>query len=420
MDDVLAIDVSPPVLGKIAALSPLPATPVDETNRFGSDAGAAAFGKALFFDERLSANGQVSCATCHDPDRGFTDGRQLAVGLDVGNRHTPTLWNVAHHRWLTWDGRADSLWMQALDPLEDPREMGTNRGRVALVIADDAALRAQYEATFGALPDEATSWGTTAAREIGARPARSGEASSGELPPVAQHWNSLAENEQEALGRVFVHAGKAIAAFQTTLVRGDSPFDTFVEGLQENDPQKVAALSPAAQRGLVLFIGKGNCTLCHSGPLFSDGEFHNNSLPTLSGGEPEDPGRYSGAGVVRASPFNAGGQYSDAPDGERAREVRMLSTSSETWGEFRTPSLRNLAERAPFMHQGQFQDLEEVINFYSEHEGASGRNHHQEQILVPLRLSGTEKADLLAFLLSLEGREHPAHSPNEAPSGASK
>ncbi len=402
-------EVTEKLLQRLNTLSPLPAPPVDTTNRFSRDPAAAAFGRTVFFDERFSQNGEVSCATCHNPETGFTDGRQLAFGLAQGKRHTPTLWNVAYHRWLTWDGRADSLWMQALDPVEDPSEMGTNRGHVALAIAEDPALLAAYEEAFGPMPEAATNWGTAEQRSLGARPRLRTETDpdTTKLPATVLVWEGLDESTQAAIDEVFVRVGKAVAAYQTTLVRGDAPFDRFVEGLNEKDPAKLTALTPAAQRGLKIFLGEGNCTLCHNGPNFTDGEFHNNSLPTLHGGEPEDAGRYVGISVVKASPFNAAGPHSDDPTGPGGLQVRSLNESSVSWGEFRTPSLRNLMQRAPFMHQGQFESLGRVIDFYSELEGASGRNHHQEQILVPLRLSDIEKADLLAFLESLEGRARP-------------
>lgn len=420
--DALAIEVTDKLLKRLNSMSPLPPPPADPTNRVSDDARAAALGKALFFDERFSANGSVSCATCHDPESGFTDGRQLAFGLSLGNRHTPTLWNVAYHRWLTWDGRADSLWMQALDPFEDPREMGSNRARIALEIAESEPLRTAYEEIFGSLPPAVLDWGDATSRAIGARPHlrieldANGEVKPGAAveSPMVRHWEALAPATQAAVTGVFVNVGKALAAYQRTLVRGNAPFDRFVEGLNESNPEKLSALAPSAQRGLVLFMGKANCTLCHNGPNFSDGEFHNNSLPTLHGGEPEDAGRYAGAAALKSSPFHAAGPHSDDQEGSAAQQVHALKDSSESWGEFRTPSLRNLGHRAPFMHQGQFEDLESVIEFYSEQEGVSGRNHHQEQILVPLRLGDSEKADLLAFLESLEGEPLPSEGNDSA------
>lgn len=409
----LAVELSESLRRALLRHSPLPPPPPDPTNRHADDPAAAHLGRFLFFDERLSGNGMVSCATCHDAQHEFTDGLTLAEGVGTGRRHTPTLWNVAYHRWLTWDGRADSLWMQALDPLEDPVEMGGNRADVARLVLEDEELHAAYVDVFGPLPG-----GLGEASSSPARPARRGE----EDPPASVvTWTSLEEPQQAALDEVFVNLAKAIAAYQRTLLRGDAPFDRFVESLRSGDGDGLAALSPEAQRGMALFFGKANCVLCHSGPNFSDGEFHNNALPTLHGGEPVDAGRYEGAEVVKASPFSAAGRHSDAPHGEAAAAIRSLRRSSEAWGEFRTPSLRNLSGRAPFMHQGQLADLAAVLEFYSDMAGTTVRGHHQEQFLQPLRLNEDEKAALTAFLGSLNGPPaaqellEPPSSPRLAP-----
>lgn len=391
-----AAGLSPSLVRAIRGHSPLPALPPDPTNRVADDPEAALLGQALFFDASLSANGLVSCATCHDPERGFTDGRSLAVGIAEGRRKTPTLWNAAHHRWLTWDGRADSLWMQALDPLEDPVEMGFTRGAVARRIATDPRYRELYEGSLGPLPAALPSPDGIP----DARPARRGETGA---PDHVSAWRGLDGDARAAIDEVFVGAGKALAAYQRRLVRGDAPFDRFVAALEGGDPAGLDALSPAAKDGMRLFFGRASCTLCHSGPNFSDSEFHNNQLPTLAGGDAEDAGRYDGAEVVKESPFNAAGPHSDDPDSPAARAVTSLRRSSEAWGEFRTPSLRNLGGRAPFMHQGQLPTLDAVLRFYSTLEGATVRSHHQEQVLVPLRLSKTEERALGAFLTSLEG-----------------
>lgn len=399
----LVIEVSDSLRQRLGSFSPLPAPPPDPTNRVASNPAAARLGQALFFDDRLSSNGAVSCATCHRPDVGFTDGLTRAIGIKEGRRHTPTLLNVSYHRWLTWDGRADSLWMQALDPLEDPTEMGTTRADLARLMASDEGLRGAYGDVFGPLPQ----WlieGAPRGAPGSARPARRGEP---EGSDVAARWAELGAKRRADIDTIFVNAGKAIGAYQRLLVRGGSPFDRFVAGLADQDPVKLGALSPGAQRGLMIFMGKGTCTLCHNGPNFSDGEFHNNALPTLHGGEPVDAGRYDGAAVLLASEFHAAGPHSDHTGGPNAMAIRSLRQSSETWGEFRTPSLRNLSDRAPFMHQGQLADLDAVLEFYSELAGATGRSHHQEQILRPLRLTQAEKADLRAFLDSLNGEPLP-------------
>ncbi len=380
---------------RLARLSPLPPLPPDPTNAVGDDPRAARLGQFLFFDPRLSANGEISCATCHDPQHGFRDQRSLAQGLGLGTRSTPGLWNVAYQRWFFWDGRADSLWSQALGPLENPIEMGTSRLALAHLVRTDAELRAAYEELFGPLPDlEDTRRFPPAARP---HPA-------GDDDPLDDAWRAMAEEDRHAANTVFTHLGKALAAYERRLVTTDAPFDRFVAGLLAGDAGGRAALSAAAQRGAQLFVGKGRCILCHFGPSFSDLEFHNTSAPPLAGGTADDPGRYAGARAVQASPFNAAGAYSDAPQGTAAQRVRQLRLSSESWGEFKTPGLREVARGGPYMHQGQLATLEDVLRFYSTLEDAAGRSHHQEQILVPLRLTDGEISDLLAFLESLSGR----------------
>ncbi len=120
--------------------------PPDLTNRFSNHPGAAHLGRFLFFDTRFSANGKVSCATCHDPALGFADGRSLAVGLEPLERHTPSLWNTAYQRWFFWDGRRDSLWAQSLDPIEDRREMALPRQQLVQHLRCCQATRSNLRA----------------------------------------------------------------------------------------------------------------------------------------------------------------------------------------------------------------------------------------------------------------------------------
>ena len=343
---------------RIAQLSPLGDPPPDPTNRHADDPAAAHLGRFLFHDERLSGAGDVSCATCHDPARAFADGRARAQGAGLGPRNTPSLLNAAYQRWLFWDGRADSLWAQALQPLERDIEMNGDRRAIAGLIERDPALREAYEGVFGPWPG----------------------------------------NEAGMVDRVFVNVAKAIAAYERTLVSRNSSFDRFASGLANGDPSAMAAISPAAQRGLKLFVGKAGCRMCHHGPLISDGEFHNIGVPPHPEVPGRDSGRYDGVRLLAANPYREDGAFNDADPYVRPVQVRQ---GPELWGQFRTPSLRNVAVTAPYMHQGQFETLRDVIVFYSTRDGAVSAGHHQEQILAPLELTEAEIDDLIAFFEAL-------------------
>jgi len=377
---------------RILALSPLPPPPADPTNRHADDPRAAHLGQFLFFDTRFSAGGVVSCANCHDPNTGWSDGLQLGIGIDELDRHSQTLWNAAYNRWFFWDGRADSMWSQALGPLEDPREHGGNRTGFAHTIAADPELRSAYESIFGALP----------ALEEGERfPAAARPVADDPEHPENVAWESMGEADREAVDVVFANMGKALAAFQRKIVSRHSRFDEFVEGLRESNPTKLRSLTASAQNGLKLFLGKANCHLCHQGPNFTDREFHNTRIAPLRGGDAYDAGRYEGIALVQSSPFNGTSVHSDAPTGDSETKIDYLIQTGHNWGEFKTPSLRNVAVTAPYMHQGQLAGLRDVVRHYSTFEGATPIHQHAETILVPLNLSEGEIDDLVAFLQSL-------------------
>jgi cytochrome c peroxidase len=361
-------------LARILQHSPLGAPPPDPTNRFAGDEGAARLGQALFYDARVSKNGQVSCASCHDPHKAFSDGRATAVGMGAGTRNAPSLYNVAWQRWLFWDGRADSTWSQALQPMESATELGTDRATLVKLVAGDAALRADYERTFGALVVSA------------------GKVAGGDADGVP--------NGAE-VDRAFVNLGKSLAAFERKLVSANSPFDRFASALRANDTAGQAAYPEAARRGLALFVGKADCRLCHSGPLFSDGEFHDIGIPSRGSTTRRDAGRRGGLEKLNQDPFRASGAFSDAPQGEHALELGQLVVSSDLYGQIRTPSLRNVALTAPYMDEGQMATLDDVLAFYSTRAGATGSGHHAETILKPLDLTADEIADLKAFLVTL-------------------
>jgi len=379
---------------RILTLSPLAAPPLDATNRFDGDPRAERLGQSLFFDPRLSASGEIACATCHDPVLGFTDGKPVAFTIAAGPRRTPHLWNMAWGRWFFHDGRADSLWSQALGPIENEIEMGGDRLALAHYIAADPELRGAFEALRGPLPElEQSARFPAHARPVSARPEH----------PHDRAWRGMRAEDRAAIDSLFADIGKVIAAYERLLVSRDAPFDRFVEGLRENDAAKRAALDASAQRGLRLFLGKGRCRLCHSGPNFSDGEFHNLGLATRAGEVPDDAGRYAGLPSLVADPFNTRGVHSDDRGGEAAALLDGLVAGPANWGEFKTPSLRSVSTRPPYMHAGQFSDLDAVLNFYSTLEGSAPLHQHQEQIMQPREFTPGEIVDLRAFLEGLEG-----------------
>jgi len=353
-------------LFQIRKLSPLPEPPPSPTNAFADHPGAARFGQKLFYDSRLSANGKVSCATCHDPTKGFSDGRALAEGLSTTDRHSQSLWNVAHQRWFFWDGRADSLWSQALQPLFDKKEMGATVDLVRKVVVEDSALQSDYQELFG-------------------------------------------QESHHSDDRFLSNLGKAIEAYERKLISKGSPFDHFVA-----DPN-TANFSESARRGLRIFVGRGQCISCHSGPDFSDREFHNIGLsrnPEL----PRDSGRYTGIRKVKSDRFNGTGEFSDDRSKETNIKLRYLVVKTNNLAEFKTPGLRNVALTAPYMHDGRFKTLREVFHHYSKLPGGPPLGH-REETLQRLHFTEQEMQDLEAFLYSLTG-ENPDQTLMEPPAVA--
>jgi len=376
-------------------LSPVPAPPPDPTNAVHESPAAARLGQALFFDTRLSADGTIACATCHVPEKSWTDGRAIARGLAGLSRHTMTLWNVAYNRWFFWDGRKDSLWSQALGPLEDPREHGTSRMAIVHLLAADPGYRRAWADLFGPLP----------ALEDETRFPRDARPVPGEPEhPHAVAWARMSPADQELVTRAFTNVGKAIAAFERRIVSRHAPFDRFVEGLREGDAEKTAALDARARRGAQLFVGKARCVFCHDGPSFTDLEFHDNRVPV--GEEGVDPGRRLGIRRLRADGFNALGPYAD--DGGETGRVKLGYLVDDSHGGklFKTPTLRNVARTAPYMHEGQLGTLADVVRFYSRLENAAPETTN-ERLVRPLDLSAEEEADLVAFLESLTDESLP-------------
>jgi len=399
-DEAPLTDLPTVVERRMLRSTPLPPPPPDPTNRVADDPRAAALGQRFFFETRFSP-AEISCATCHNPRLAFTDGVALAEGINEGSRNTISLINAAHQRWLQWDGGADSLWAQAIRPMEHPDEMGGDRISIARTIAGDDELRREYEAIFGPLPDLSPNRIPERGRPA---PPRSPLAPMATIEDdLSRAWNELDPDDQVAIDRVIANVSKALAAYQRRLVSGPSAFDRYVVALRDGDAAASDLLSESARRGAALFFGRANCWECHAGPLFSDREFHSIGMPPRAGGMPRDPGRFVGGEAVVADRFNAAGPFSDDRDGEAAKLIQSLVRSSTTWGQFRTPSLREVALTAPYMHQGQLATLREVVEFYSTLEDQLRIGHQHETILVPLHLTDEEIDHLVAFLESLTG-----------------
>ena len=392
-EDAVAVSLDADVRRRALAASPLPEPPPSPTNRWSEDSGAADFGRRMFFESRLSGDGSVSCATCHQPERRFTDGLPVSKGLGSAKRHAPTLVDAAHHRWFNWDGRSDSMWAHAIRPIENPLEMGGDRTAATRMILGDPDLRSGYESVFGPVDLDF--------EELPRRARPHGGAVESEA------WNSMSVADRERVDSVVANLGKAMAAYQRTLRSEPSRFDAWAADVSSGGDGG-SHLDAAELRGMSLFFGRAECWECHSGAFFSDGEFHNIGIPA-PGGLPRDSGRYEGSLLVREDPFNAAGRHSDAPDGVQAVLSAGVKHDSEAWGAFRTPSLRGVGDTAPYMHDGSMPDLESVVRFYSTLENAVQLDHHQESVLTPLMLEPSEVEDLVAFLKSLSssyvGRE---------------
>jgi cytochrome c peroxidase len=372
------------------SLDQLPPLPPDPSNAWADDPAAAAFGRILFFDPRLSANGAVSCASCHQPQRFFTDGRPLGQGLGAFHRNTMSLVGVAWSPWLNWDGKADSLWSHALLPLENPVEHGLDRTALAHLIARDHAQA--YEAIFGALPalDDATRF-----------PAHAGPHGDSDAQAA---WEAMAPTDREAIDALFVHVGKALGAWQRTLTPQSSRFDRWAAALAAGErPAADARLSSDEQAGLRLFVGKAQCLNCHNGPLFTNNEFHNTGVPPTPG-LALDHGRAAALPLLDASPFTCLGPWSDAAPDDCSALLFTQRADDSLEGAFRTPSLRNVAETAPYMHAGQIATLEQVLEHYNQGGSPALVGHND---LPALGLSQREMAQIVAFLRTLTQDEAP-------------
>lgn len=338
--------------------------PPDPTNRVSGKPEAIELGMRLFFDQRLSGAGTVSCATCHVPERNWTDNLRRSVGMTEMDRNTPTLMNLFGARWYGWDGAADSLWFQSLRPILDERELAATPRHVARLVRSDDQLSCRYRKAFGAPPSP---------------------------------------TDDDA---VLVGVGKALAAFQETLMSGATPFDQFRDALARGAPPSSWRYSEPAQRGLKIFIGKGGCTSCHAGPNFTNGEFFSTGLSGQAPTGKPDPGRRAGIRKLLDNRFNLLGPYNDDATGASAARTRQASFEKAGPGEFKVPSLRNLMLTPPYGRDGQVDTIAEVVRHYAGRDPV--RLHAKDgRPGTPLNLTPREQTDLVVFLESLTTFSNP-------------
>jgi cytochrome c peroxidase len=417
-----AITLSSSERAALALLSPaaLPAPAADVSNRFADNPAAAAWGKALFSDASFAGplldsdndgtggslglpgqTGKVACASCHVPTGGFSDTRsfqrQISLGAGWGRRRAPSLLDVGQARLLMWDGRRDALYNQPFGPIESVVEMNSSRLFAAEQIFREH--KASYEALFGALPslDDASQFPQLTAESTGCKPKNPTAPSptcDGTFhgsPGDHAEFDGLSAENQDAVTRVVVNAGKALGAYERTLSCGQSSFDAWMHGDK-------SALSPAAQQGAQLFVGKAECVSCHSGPFMSDQQFHNVGLnPAVvqqAFVDSDDEGAAVGLAASLADPLNTLGRFSDGHD---SRLPSALTPPME--GAFRTPTLRCASLRPTFMHTGQVGSLAKVVTFFNQAGDVNGYPGTSE--LKALFLSDSEQAALVAFLESL-------------------
>lgn len=420
-DDDPEPTLSPEVRSSIAALSPasLPPPPPDASNRFADDEGARRLGQKLFYDKGFSGrlldgdndgsthalgkkgeSGKVACAGCHVSSAAFSDTRsvrrQISLGAGWGRRRAPSLLDVGQSRLLMWDGRRDTLYNQIFGPIESEVEMNSSR----LYVAEQIFLRhrAEYEKIFGSLErmEKIARIAPLSADQTGCSKldasAKCTEPMRG-APGDHAEFDRLDPADRHAATQVVVNAGKAIGAYERLLGCGQSRFDRWVHG---DD----GALGRAEQRGAALFVGKARCVPCHGGPFLSDEKFHNIGLrPKFVATaflDDHDQGAFEALSLMKSDPLNIKGRFSDGNDG-RADE----RSGPEATGAFRTPRLRCVSQRPSFSHTGQLRTLAEVVSFFDRGGETEGYPGHSE--IHPLGLTPRERADVVAFLASLDG-----------------
>ncbi len=315
------------------------------------------------------------------PERQFQDGLRVGHGIADGTRRTMPLAGTAYHPFFFWDGRKDSQWSQALGPLENPVEHGADRTMLVQLIA--AHYRTDYVAVFGNLPN------------LGTLPPHAAPAGSAESVAA---WETLTAEQQRDINRAFSNIGKAIAAFERTIPLPSTRFDEFAAALVAGDQSTADKLLTEQERnGLKLFLTQGDCVRCHGRTQFSDMQFHNIALPGNS--EATDSGRKTAVFALRDDPFNCLGEFSDAKEPRNCLEIKLMRVDMpDQVGAFKSPSLRGVAQRPPYMHNGQFATLHDVLVHYN---NAPKAEYGTSKLTNPRKLTDQQLDELEAFLRTL-------------------
>jgi cytochrome c peroxidase len=310
-------------------------------------------GQELFFDKRLSIDGTLSCAICHDPATAFADHNALAVGMDnrVATRNAPTLLNSAFSRSLFWDGRAASLEDQARQPLINPSEMGMEN----------------YDAVV---------------ERVAA------------VPEYLQRFKQIFGNDGITTETIV----RAIAAYERTLVSINSPFDRFIAGNQK-------ATTEAQRRGWEVFQGKARCISCHEvalpTPLFTDHKFHNTGIVLRNHDLKDLASRIQKKATGSASSELDPNVLAHTEGFSELGRFNVTKQATDI-GAFKTPTLRDVELTAPYMHNGSFKTLIDVVRFYNK---GGEANPHLDPEIKPLNLSDKEMNDLVDFMRALTSDE---------------
>ncbi|MCO4764126.1 MAG: hypothetical protein KC502_21625 [Myxococcales bacterium] len=344
------------------------------SNAVADDPAAAALGQKIFFDKGFSHDGSVACASCHVADQGWSDDRAVSVGVQMrkGGRHSMPVLTAADQRWWFWDGRADSMWSQAIAAMESEDEMDFSRAEAAHYVLKRYGKA--YAQVFGSVPN------------LSGVPARA--------KPGLGGWEQLSPTQRTRVERVFTNIGKALEAYERKLDCSDTRFDQWAKG--------AVTMTRQESEGAANFIREG-CVDCHSGANFSDSEFHNIGIG--SNGPAPDYGRQTGAIALALSPFNAAGVYSDDRNWGAAR-LKAAAAEQGTLGAFRTPSLRGVAQRRSFGHRGDHRTLRDFLNHYDRLRPQPSAVGQLDPLLRGVNVRGERSME--AFLSMLNCRPVPA------------